>query len=107
MRMQRQHRKETSQKALQSAERWEARPTTIYVAGTKSMTGHLLGGAGAIESIYSILAIRDRKAPPTANLDNLDPEVTLNVGNNGQSNYPRVTLQSLITHSALVATTSP
>ncbi len=60
----------------------------IYVAGTKSMTGHLLGGAGAIESIYSILALRDRIAPPTANLENLDPEVNLNVGNNGPVELP-------------------
>jgi 3-oxoacyl-[acyl-carrier-protein] synthase II len=61
----------------------------IYVAGTKSMTGHLLGGAGAIESIYSILALRDRKAPPTANLDNIDPEIDLNVGNNGPVDLPQ------------------
>jgi len=62
---------------------------TVYVAGTKSMTGHLLGGAGAIESIYSILALRDRKAPPTANLDNIDPEINLNVGNNGPVYLPQ------------------
>lgn len=62
---------------------------TVYVAGTKSMTGHLLGGAGAIESIYSILALRDRKAPPTANLDNIDPEINLNVGNNGPVDLPQ------------------
>lgn len=62
---------------------------TVYVAGTKSMTGHLLGGAGAIESIYSILALRDRKAPPTANLDNIDPEINLNVGNNGPVELPK------------------
>lgn len=61
----------------------------VYVAGTKSMTGHLLGGAGAIESIYSILALRDRLAPPTANLENLDPEVNLNVGSNGPVELPQ------------------
>ena len=61
---------------------------TVYVAGTKSMTGHLLGGAGAIESIYSILSLRDRKAPPTANLVNIDPEINLNVGNNGPVDLP-------------------
>jgi 3-oxoacyl-[acyl-carrier-protein] synthase II len=49
------------------------------VTGTKSMTGHLLGGAGAVESIFTILALRDRLAPPTANLHNLDPEVQVNV----------------------------
>ena len=62
---------------------------TVYVAGTKSMTGHLLGGAGAIESIYSILALRDRKAPPTANLENIDPDINLNVGNNGPIELPK------------------
>jgi 3-oxoacyl-[acyl-carrier-protein] synthase II len=61
---------------------------SIYVAGTKSMTGHLLGGAGAIESIYTILALRDRKAPPTANLINLDPEVNLNVSGSGITELP-------------------
>ena len=49
------------------------------VTATKSMTGHLLGGAGAIESIFSILALRDRLVPPTANLVDLDPLVTLDV----------------------------
>jgi 3-oxoacyl-[acyl-carrier-protein] synthase II len=61
---------------------------SIYVAGTKSMTGHLLGGAGAIESIYTILALRDRKAPPTINLTNLDPEVNLNVSGSGITELP-------------------
>lgn len=61
---------------------------SIYVAGTKSMTGHLLGGAGAIEAIYTMLALRDRKAPPTANLENLDPEVNLNVSGSGATDLP-------------------
>lgn len=42
----------------------------ITMSSTKSMTGHLLGAAGAIEAIYSILAIKDNVAPPTINLDN-------------------------------------
>ena len=51
----------------------------VVVTGTKSMTGHLLGGAGAIESIFTILALRDRLVPPTANLVNQDPQITLDV----------------------------
>ena len=49
------------------------------VTGTKSMTGHLLGGAGAIESIFTLLALRDRLVPPTANLQDKDPAVDLDI----------------------------
>ena len=51
----------------------------VAVSATKSMTGHLLGGAGAIESVFIVKAIHDRMAPPTINIDNLDPAVTINV----------------------------
>ena len=49
----------------------------VVVSATKSMTGHLLGGAGAVESVAAILALRDKVAPPTINLD--DPEDELGV----------------------------
>jgi len=51
----------------------------VVVSATKSMTGHLLGGAGAIESVASVKALTDRTAPPTINLDDLDDEVTVSV----------------------------
>ena len=44
------------------------------VSGTKSMTGHLLGGAGGVETVATVLALYHRVAPPTINVDNLDPE---------------------------------
>ena len=47
------------------------------VSSTKSMTGHLLGGAGGIESVFSVLALHHQKVPPTINLLNQDPECDL------------------------------
>ena len=49
----------------------------VAISSTKSMTGHLLGAAGGIEAIFSILAIRDQIAPPTINLNNPDPDCDL------------------------------
>ncbi len=49
----------------------------LSVSSTKSMTGHLLGAAGAIESIASVLALKNGKIPPTINLDEPSPECDL------------------------------
>jgi 3-oxoacyl-[acyl-carrier-protein] synthase II len=51
----------------------------VVVSATKSMTGHLLGAAGAVESILSILALHHRQAPPTINVTDLDPEIGLDI----------------------------
>ena len=51
----------------------------VAVSGTKSMTGHLLGGAGAVESVAAVLALHHRMAPVTANLENLDDDVALDI----------------------------
>jgi 3-oxoacyl-[acyl-carrier-protein] synthase II len=50
---------------------------SLVVSSTKSMTGHLLGGAGGIESVFTILSLYEQKAPPTINLHNPDPECDL------------------------------
>ena len=51
----------------------------LAVSSTKSMTGHLLGGAGALEAGLTVLALRDQIAPPTINLDDPDADNTLNL----------------------------
>jgi 3-oxoacyl-[acyl-carrier-protein] synthase II len=55
------------------------RAERIPVSGTKSMTGHLLGAAGAVEGIFCILALHHRVAPPTINITEPDPAITLDV----------------------------
>ncbi|AKN69293.1 3-oxoacyl-ACP synthase [Streptomyces sp. PBH53] len=51
----------------------------MAISATKSMTGHLLGGAGGVETVASILALVHRTAPPTINVENLDPEVNADI----------------------------
>ncbi len=56
-----------------------AHATEVVVTSTKSMTGHLLGGAGALEAVAVVMALHHRTAPPTINLDNQDPRVELDI----------------------------
>ena len=51
----------------------------VVVTATKSMTGHLLGGAGAVESVFTILGLKEGLIPPTLNLDNQDEQIKVNV----------------------------
>jgi 3-oxoacyl-[acyl-carrier-protein] synthase II len=61
----------------------------VVVSATKSMTGHLLGGAGAVESIAAILALRDQIAPPTINLEDPDDDAGLSISTQPQELKPR------------------
>ena len=54
----------------------------VVVTATKSMTGHLLGGAGAVESVFTIMGLKEGLIPPTLNLNNQDPEIQVNVAKN-------------------------
>jgi 3-oxoacyl-[acyl-carrier-protein] synthase II len=65
-------------KAMQRLFGEHATSGKLRISSTKSMTGHLLGGAGGLEAGITILALMNQTAPPTANLDNPDPECILN-----------------------------
>jgi 3-oxoacyl-[acyl-carrier-protein] synthase II len=64
------------------------RPPQLAVSSTKSMTGHLLGGAGALEAGLTVLALRDQIAPPTTNLDRQDEDIHLNLVPNQPQRLP-------------------
>ena len=65
-------------KAIENLFGARARDHTLLVSSTKSMTGHLLGGAGGLEAGITIMAMNEQVAPPTANLTDPDPECRLN-----------------------------
>ena len=80
---------------------------TVRISSTKSMTGHLLGAAGAVEGAACCLAIRDQIVPPTINYHHPDPECDLNyVPNEAQTCRVRVTLSNSLGfggHNACIA----
>lgn len=63
--------------------------TAAIVSGTKSMTGHTLGAAGALEALFTVLALHHHVAPPTINIDELDPDIRLNVVANTARSLPQ------------------
>ncbi len=56
----------------------------IPVSATKAATGHLLGGTGALEAVFSVLAVHNRVAPPTINVAEQDPEIPLTISDRPQ-----------------------
>ena len=54
----------------------------MHMNATKSMTGHLLGGAGALETIATVLALHDRMVPPTINLNDPEPDLGIDIAAN-------------------------
>ncbi len=79
----------------------------VLLSATKSMTGHLLGGAGALESIFTIKAVAERLAPPTINVANPDPELQVPLVRTRPRRCRAATWSRSTTRSASGATTSP
>ena len=80
----------------------------IPVSATKASTGHLLGGTGALEAIFTILALRDRQAPPTINLTTQDPAVPFRLSGDAHplGNGPQLAISNSFGfggHNAVVA----
>ncbi|MEV0599585.1 beta-ketoacyl-[acyl-carrier-protein] synthase family protein [Streptomyces sp. NPDC050315] len=67
----------------------------IAISGTKSMTGHLLGGAGGVETVATVLALHHRQAPPTINVENLDDEVDADIVRNEPRRLPEGTIAAI------------
>ncbi len=65
------------------------------VTSTKSMTGHLLGGAGALETLASVMALKERIVPPTINLDNMEPGLEIDIAANEPRRLPAGPLAAL------------
>ncbi|MFI6418164.1 beta-ketoacyl-ACP synthase II [Streptomyces sp. NPDC050842] len=67
----------------------------VAISATKSMTGHLLGGAGGIETVATVLALHNRLAPPTINLDDMDPEVDADIVRGEPRELPQGTIAAI------------
>ncbi|WP_046468523.1 beta-ketoacyl-ACP synthase II [Allosalinactinospora lopnorensis] len=67
----------------------------VAVTSTKSMTGHLLGGAGAVESIATVLTLHEGRIPPTINIEELDPDVQVDIVRDKQRELPAEALAAL------------
>ncbi|MBA3020958.1 beta-ketoacyl synthase [Propionicimonas sp.] len=67
----------------------------VVVTSTKSMTGHLLGGAGALETIATVMALHDRLVPPTINLENPEPDLSIDIAANVARPLPEGDLAAL------------
>lgn len=67
----------------------------VAISATKSMTGHLLGGAGGIETVATVLALHNRLAPPTINLDDMDPEIDADIVRGEPRELPQGTIAAI------------